>query len=308
MQLIAVTTCTDRKRYPVTPHLDANTLPLGAQEEVACAWRNRVNAARKVGVARDVYCGRSFQEAIFAARAGHADLRIISGGLGLIRADEAIPAYSLSLVRSSPEFIGSRILGSPFNASQWWNEVQGPQSAPLAGLIRANRDATAVIGISSAYLSLIADDFGSLSEDELGRVHIIGLGIEDSCPARLKHCILPYDDRLDGPDSPTRGTRGDFSQRAMRHFVEYVLPECDSVSLETHGSAVNNCLRKWRRPNVIPRPSMTDDEIIRLIKKNWRAIQGQSSRGLRYLRDVEKVACEQGRFRVLFHRAAQEVT
>src|SRR5207248_6868976 len=105
----------------------------------------------KVGAARDVYCGRSFQEAAFAARSGRADFQIISGGLGLIRADEAIPAYSLSLVRSSPEFIGSRVLGSPFNASQWWHEFQsGPQGTTLAELVRANRNAVAIVSISSA--------------------------------------------------------------------------------------------------------------------------------------------------------------
>jgi hypothetical protein len=108
MQLIAVTTCTDRKRYPVTPDLEANTLPLGPQEEVVCEWRRRVKVAPKVAAAREVYCGRSFQEASFAAHVGRANFQIISGGLGLVRADEAIPAYSLSLVRSSPEFVGSR--------------------------------------------------------------------------------------------------------------------------------------------------------------------------------------------------------
>jgi hypothetical protein len=183
----------------------------------------------------------------------------------------------------------------------------GPQGAALAELVHANRNAVAIVSISSSYLSLIADDLGALTEDELARIRIIGLGIHDACPVRLRSCVLPYDDRLDGPDSPIRGTRGDYSQRAMRHFIEFLLPECTSVSLEAHNSAVNNCLSKWRRPNTISRPSTTDDEIIRLIKKNWRAIEGQSSRGLRYLRDVEKVACEQGRFRALFQRAAQEV-
>ena len=45
-----------------------------------------------------------------------------------------------------------------------------------------------------------------------------------------------------------------------------------------------------------------------LIKKNWKAIEGKSSLGLRHLRDVEKIACEQGRFRDLFLRAAKQVT
>src|SRR5262249_30285748 len=127
------------------------------------------------------------------------------------------------------------------------------------------------------------------------------------CPSRLLRCILPYDNRLDGPDSPIPGTRGDFSSRAMRHFVEQVWPEQNYGSIEKHKAAISRRLAKWRRPKFVSRPSKTDEEIIRLIKKNWKSIEGKCSIGLRYLRDVEKVACEQGRFSALFHRAAKQV-
>lgn len=308
MRLIAVTTCTDRKRHPVLPNLDASSLLPGSQPKLVRAWRQRVKAADPVGSASDVYCGRSFQEAASAARTGRADFRIISGGLGLIRAEEPIPSYSLSLVRQSAEFIGSRVVGAPFDAAHWWSEIQRRREpAPLAKSLRANRNAIAVIGISSAYLSLIAGDLLSLSEDDLDRVRLIGLGIENTCPQQLRHCILPYDNRLDGPDSPIPGTRGDFSSRAMRHFIERVLPQHKSGSIGVHKTAVNRNLSKWRRPKLISRPSRTDEEIIRLIKKNWKSIEGKSTLGLRYLRDVEKIACEQNRFKTLFHRAAKEV-
>jgi hypothetical protein len=309
MQLIAVTTCTDRKKYPVLPDLDASSLPSGSQPIVVSAWRKRVGGARAVGSANEVYCGRSFQEAVTAARAGRADFRIISGGLGLIRSDQAIPSYSLSLVRKSSEFIGTRVIGSPFDAARWWSTIQQTrETAPLAKSLRANRSALAVIAISSTYLSLVAGDLASLEDDELDRVRLVGMGIESNCPAQLRRCILPYDDRLDGPDSPIPGTRGDFSSRAMRHFIEHVLPDHRAASIELHQASVNRRLGKWRRPKLISRPSRTDDEIIRLIKKNWKAIEGKCSLGLRYLRDVEKIACEQSRFSALFHRAAKQVS
>jgi hypothetical protein len=308
MQLIAVTTCTDRKRYPVFPNLDANSLPSGSQPSVVSAWRKRVDAAPAAGLASEVYCGRSFQEATAAARAGRADFRIISGGLGLVRSDQAIPSYSLSLVRNSLEFIGTRVVGAPFDVAHWWSEVQQThQRAPLAKLVRAHRNALVVIAISNTYLSLVADDLCTLDEDDLGRVRLIGLGIGASCPEKLQHCILPYDDRLDGPDTPIPGTRGDFSSRAMRHYIEQVLPDHKTGSIEIHKAAVTRRLGKWRRPKLIARPQKTDDEIIRLIKRNWKAIKGQSGLGLRYLRDVEQVACEQGRFKLLFHRVAKQV-
>src|SRR5262249_42334773 len=114
MQIIAVTTCTDRKKYPTLPSLDASALAPGSQPALVNAWRKRVRSAPVVGLASEVYCGRSFQEAAIGARAGRADFRIISGGLGLIPSEQEIPSYSLSLVRNSAEFIGTRVVGAPF--------------------------------------------------------------------------------------------------------------------------------------------------------------------------------------------------
>src|SRR5262245_12405447 len=101
MRLIAITTCTDRKQLPIPPELSVSQLPAGSQVAVASEWRTRITAARALKVATEVYGGRSFQEATIAARVGRAEFRVISGGLGLVRGDEEIPGYSLSLVRES---------------------------------------------------------------------------------------------------------------------------------------------------------------------------------------------------------------
>lgn len=163
--LIAITTCTDRKKFPVPYELTASHLPSGPQPTVTAAWRARIRAARPLCSASGLYSGRSFQEALLAARAGRADFRVISGGLGLVRGDEQIPSYSLSLVRESSEFIGTRVIGEPFDVTRWWSEVQrSDQPAPLAELVHANPTAMAVIGISKAYLSLIAKDLLSLED------------------------------------------------------------------------------------------------------------------------------------------------
>jgi hypothetical protein len=307
MRLIAVTSCTDRKRFPVPVELNAGTLPQDSQSAIATQWCKKIGSARPLRPATDVYCGRNFREACLAAHEARADLRIISGGLGLIRGEDLIPSYSLSLVRGSSEFIGARVVGRSFDPPKWWRQIQrGTRVAPLAKLIHATADAMVVIGISNSYLPLICDDLKSLSDRDLDRVRLIGMSIEDSCPARLQHCILPYDDRLDGADSPIPGTRGDFSSRAMRHFVNSVFLRSRSSSLEIHKSAVKRCLSRWRRAERYSRQTRTDDEIIELILKSWRVVEGKSSFALRYLRDVKNVACEQGRFRLLFLRAKKQ--
>src|SRR5262249_50304897 len=155
----------------------------------------------------------------------------------------------LSLVRGSSEFIGARVNGEPFDVARWWSEVQRSASrTPLAELLHTNPTVIAVIGISRPYLSLIAKDLMSLEGEGLDRLRLIGLGIGSACPSKLQRCLLPYDDRLDGPDSPIRGTRTDFSSRAMRHFIESVFPEQQAGSIDNHKDAVNRTLGKWRRP------------------------------------------------------------
>src|SRR5215468_4333177 len=99
MQLMVVTTCTDRKRFPVPSNLNAHRLRQGHQDCVAAEWVARVWKAPPAASAREVYCGRSFQEALAAARGTQTSLRIISAGLGLIDEQDSVPAYNLTLVR-----------------------------------------------------------------------------------------------------------------------------------------------------------------------------------------------------------------
>jgi hypothetical protein len=256
----------------------------------------------------DIYCGRNFQEAAKAAKNDYSRIWIISGGLGLVGGAEIIPPYNLSLVRGSPTYIGAHIDGS-FDPALWWGQIQrGPQKSPIAELVRSNKEALIAISISSPYVPLISDDLLSLGEADLKRIRVFGLGIESACPKRLQPCVMPYDDRFDGPQSPIPGTRGDFSSRAMRHFAEEVFRENPTGSLEDHKKSAQLCLSGWQRAVQFSRKPLSDEEIIELILQKTNVMQSSASKGLRYLRDVENIACEQGRFSDLFKRAQKQVS
>jgi hypothetical protein len=136
MQLMVVTTCTDRKRFPAPLDLNADRLGQGHQDSVAAEWVARVSTAQPAASARDVYCGRSFQEALTAARSTRVSLRIISAGLGLIDEEEPVPPYNLTLVRGKANSIESRISVGRFDAGRWWGQIQRRRSAqPLARLV-----------------------------------------------------------------------------------------------------------------------------------------------------------------------------
>ena len=118
---------------------------------------------------------------------------------------------------------------------------------------------------------------------------------------------MPIDERLDGPDSGLRGTKGDFAQRAARFFVEEVLEQNPAGTAQEHADALLEIIKNWQPPTKHARRRMSDDEIKDEIRAGWAAVEGKSSAMLRYFRDTRGLACEQTRFKNLFHEVAQDM-
>lgn len=119
--------------------------------------------------------------------------------------------------------------------------------------------------------------------------------------------MLPYDERLEGLPNYA-GTRTDFPQRALLHFVQ----ELDGHRRDfgtAHASVLFE-MSKLKKPELPVRVKKSDEEIMALLAKNWDKYDGASGRLLRFLRDEKKVACEQSRFRRLWlhlHLTAPDV-
>ena len=274
-------------------------------EALAKTWRGRVASARSVKPASEIYSGRSFQEALAAAAIAGTDLRIISAGMGLIKASRLIPSYGLTVTQGAKDDVGRRTIGT-FDPAQWWQLIQDGDGSPLAGLIRSNPSGLTVLGLSRAYAPLVTADLLALKRQERQRLRIFGLSIATALPSDLQPYVMPYDDRLDGPDSSVRGTRGDFASRALRHFVDHVWRASPKGSLASHNEAVTRLLVGWRPAPKFSRQALPDDEIIVAIQKSLNKTKHRSSYALRHLRDVDGIACEQRRFKELFKRAIEE--
>ena len=137
MRLIVVTTCTGRKRHPVPQHLVATHLPSGLQSAVTSAWRERVRSAGHLRAATEIYSGRRFQEAVHAGSYRASRISDHLGGLGLIRGDEQIPSYTLSLVPESSEYIGARVVLNSFDVARWWSGIQRSSQVRAVGRFAA---------------------------------------------------------------------------------------------------------------------------------------------------------------------------
>lgn len=293
---LVITTCTNRKRKPIADNLCASALPQAPIADVAFNWAQRLSAAERVFPARDIYGGRSFQEALLAADLLDAQLLIVSAGLGLISADARIPPYACTVLVNAPDSITARVMGD-YSIASWWQALAAasPFSQSLASMA-TSADGLICAALSDAYMEMIADDLCDLPEEALARLRLFTRAPLERIAQALRPYVMPYDDRLDGADSSVRGTRGDFAGRALHHFAEFIVCEGDARSAGEHSAAVEDALGGWRMAARFDRQRLDDAAILDLIRNYWDAERGSTARLLRRLRDDLGVACEQGRF------------
>lgn len=273
------------------------------QESLETAWLGCLASLPVAGAASSLYRGRGLHMALQAARDSGASLFVVSAGLGLVPADRPIPTYSLTVGSQGPDRVQTKVLGS-FDSTRWWKAVSaGPFSANLVSVFDAADERPVLVALSQPYARLLAEALDALEASQASRLRIFGTGLDRYLGARIARQVLPYDERL---DTIHRGTRLDFPQRALLHFVRHGLRCGPSAEVGEHAAWVRAALSRLLQPPRPARVRLTDEEII-----GW--IRGPARFGLpvgeqlRLLRR-EGVACEQARFSRLFCRARAGVS
>ncbi len=293
-----ITTCTNRKRHAPEASLRAGELEAGSTAEVAAGWRERLARAPRPWAVGSLYLGRSFTDATAAAKTADADLYIVSAGLGLISAQSLAPSYDLTV---APTAADSVLRKTSSDARSWWAQIEDAlDPAPaFAG------DGLILAALSRPYLDMVADAWTIWPRERLSRLRLFSKEAPVGLGEAFNKAWMPYDDRLDRFEGGRyAGTQGDFAQRALKHFVETIGVEPRDAS--THRDAVLaglNGLTAAERPN---RERHDDEQLKVMIHRDWAVVGGRSGAMLRHLRDTLGVACEQGRFKVLFHAVARE--
>jgi hypothetical protein len=300
---IVITNCTNRKRVKgALLALDESALkrPLA---QIANDWCRQVQLAETVAEAQEVYGGRSIADAKEAARLAQAELFIISAGLGLVRGSEQIPAYDLT-VTAGEDSIASVLKREGKQAADWWELLVkkfGPQRS-VKTLVQQQPGALIFLALPSSYLRLIERELEQLKAVD-ARLRIITSAYgADQLPSNLRSCVLPYDERLNG--SKYAGTRNDFPQRALLHFVREL--EGTALTLTEAQDKVKRAMSRLHEPIQPERVRKTDEELRALLRKHWNQHHGSAGRLLRFLRDDALVSCEQGRFRGLWKELQAE--
>lgn len=273
-----------------------SSLSAAPLSELAGTWGERIANEPARYPAPDVYCGRSFQEARAAAAKIDAKLIIVSAGLGLVEASAHIPSYGCTVLLGANDGVQGRATGD-FSIVSWWRVLSNVSrfSVSLADVVQNNADPV-LVALSESYLEMLTPELIALRPKDLARVRIFTASPPTRMPEPLQALRMPYDDRLDGLDSPRRGTLNDFASRALAHFVELGRGTAPQASVKDDAAAVRSAIGPWRAAQKFNRTRHDDETMLVLIAKHWDDVGGSSSRLLRFFRDDLDIACEQSRF------------
>lgn len=248
-----------------------------------------------------LYQGRSFSDAKVVADEMNSHLYVISAGLGVIRSDELVPNYNLTISEGQGS-IASALSRCNASSRDWWSLLTG-SSGPAKSIRDAfdwTQSISVYVALPSTYLKMVERDLLTLSSSQRECVRIFtSVSGQQMLSDSLRKICMPYDDRLEG-HGVYAGTRADFAQRAMRHFVEEL--RAQNLSSEEARTLVMQSLKVLTKPILPKRARRTDEEIIALIAKNWDRFNGHQGQLLRYLRDEALISCEQSRFRGLWRQ------
>lgn len=297
---VVVTICTFRKKARPTVESTPASLPIDTQDKVQAAWIERVQRLPSNVAAGEIYAGRGFSLAARASEIASAKLYILSAGLGIIAADRKVPLYGLTVSAGHSDSIAARVRGE-FDAGAWFS---GLQTSPLSDRwvdAVGQGSGRILIALTRPYAQMVGESLAALSPQVLARLRIFGASLASVLPPALHPALAPYDARL---EAILPGTRSDFSQRALHHFVGLVAGDGQQDRHADYG-AVTSALAKVTPPERLRRPRRSDAELLELIAGRLQSQSGVA-RILRALRDEEGVACEQSRFSRLYQIALQK--
>lgn len=303
---IVVTNCTGRKRGSAAlVSLQAAKLR-GSAAAVAASWVKELRRQPSEDLAINFYGGRSFSEARRTAEFLDAPLGVVSAGLGLIWGADSIPRYDLTISEGDNSIV-EHLLSQGESSADWWEALnvawQRPQ--PFRRALVAHPGAVVLLALPSTYLAMVQAELAQLPAEQRERLRIFTSEAgARALPRELLTQAMPYDERLEG-SRQDKGTRTDFAQRAMRHFVTTL--QAHALPIEEARERVQVALSELSKPHVPVREKKTDDEIVATLKANWAEHRGESGRLLKFLRRDAGFACEQSRFRDLWRAVRDDL-
>ncbi|GJD91600.1 hypothetical protein BHAOGJBA_5148 [Methylobacterium hispanicum] len=226
-----LTTCSALKSVRPPDDLLARTLARGSVGDVVAEWVGRLRDAEGEVEAAALYVGRGFGHAAAAAVGAPW---IASAGLGLLAPRSYVPSYGAT-VAAGPEDDVFRRIDGPRDPGAWWAGLaNSPFACPVDELFQG--EGPVLAALSAPYLAMLADDLAALPPGDLSRLRIFTASAPGSFDARLRPYAMPRNRAGLDDVGGYRGVVADYAQRALRHFVETVLPAAPEADLDAHAA------------------------------------------------------------------------
>ena len=316
-----VVSCTYRKRrVGVASKLDpAYQVRLGAQDGMidvrAAGWWEQLEEEDLPTLpAEKLYAGEHWSTSLSLAEAARRQgekvaLWVCSAGYGLVPVDAPLKPYSATF-SPGPDSVHrpERDSLSPSEANErWWSLLSGyafgshPRS--IGELHDANRENRLIIVASERYLRALRGDLLSATRLDPERALFVSSGYPSN--DGLSEFLLPADARL---QPRVGGVRQALNARLALWAVEE----------RSEGEGFDSVRRRFARrlaraPELqkFDRTPMTDESVRRFLREGIREQLRKGARPahsplLRALRD-DGHACEQKRFRRLFHEVKEQI-
>lgn len=303
IKTLIVTNCTNRKRMEVPAECSISQHKSGHADELADRWLAQLTKIKQKTLAEQLYCGRVFTEVKSAVALLNANLLVASVGLGLIESSQEIPPYSSTISQGNTDCVLDKLTQG--NALDWWDALN--RKSPFSVAFNTHRYELILVAMSLPYFRLIEHQLTELNASEKSKLRLFLRVNKSNVSSCLSPYLMPYDERFDSQNGPNRGTLNDFPQRALRHFVEFILPVSSNNSSENHYALIEDVLKQLQPHKIVVGVRFSDEEISVLIEEQWSEHLASPTKMLRFFRDSLGVACEQKRFQRLFHNVAKSM-
>jgi hypothetical protein len=261
-------------------------------------WRSAIEKQVATKTARDCYAGDAWSQAIAAEAVSPTQnqLWVISAGLGLLSADEAISNYSATFVSNDPDTVAPDAVGK----SEWWDLLVGWRReskgiGSITDLAVANPKSILIVAVSSSYFSVIKDDLVSARSTLVSPDQLMVISAGSRPVTALGNSLLPIDARF---ENLVGGARSTLNARMLRHIVEE--NKSGIIRVPQITDYLNALATRLGKLRTFDRRSLGDKEVAAFIRKQSGLVPRSSASALlRILRD-QGMACEQKRFRRIY--------
>jgi hypothetical protein len=306
-------TCTDRKRGEVPPELRLRSVHAATVAARAALWWKRLDGSRSGPVvARDLYSGDHWAVARglpeVAEQSGlKAHLWVISAGYGLISADAEVRPYSATFVRRHADSVWiAPEARSGTDSSDWWSALSrcGGSKTPrsVQDLVRDHpRDRFLIVAAPDYVEALEPDIIAATSQlsDSARLLVVSSRGSSRSGP--LAEHLVVSDARL---QAKLGGAKGSLNARVARR----ILMDAPRQGLEASDvrTRLESLIAQCPELETYDRTKLTDEDVITFVQRELkREPRPSCTTLLRALRESGR-ACEQHRFKALYHKTVEE--